>query len=297
MDLTRPYLGRFAPTPSGPLHFGSMVAAVGSYLDARSHGGAWQVRIDDLDLPRVAAGATEAILGCLHAFGMRWNGDVMFQSRRTQAYHAALHRLRNRGLVYPCACSRREIDEVAPDGVEGPVYPGSCRAGMAANRQARVQRLQTRDTQIHFLDRLQGAVRQDLAREIGDFVLYRADGVFAYHLACAVDDAEQGITHVVRGADLIASTPRQIYLQTLLSLPTPSYLHLPLATDAGGQKLSKQTHAPAVNPLDAVRTLRRVLDFLAHAPPAGLQTLEALWHWAISSWRLDRIPKTPRATD
>lgn len=287
------YRGRFAPTPSGPLHFGSMVAAVGSYLDAKAHGGQWLLRIDDLDAPRVAPGATDSILRCLEAFAMQWDGEVVYQGVRSQAYHAQLHRLRQAGRVYPCACSRREVAEAGPDGIEGTVYPGTCRKAMPAGREARAWRVRTDAVVIAFDDLLQGPVQQAPETDIGDFVLYRADGVFAYHLACAVDDAEQNITHVVRGADLMASTPRQIYLQRLLGLATPAYLHLPVAVNAEGEKLSKQTLAQAVDSGDPAGTLERVLRFLGHPPPAEIRAagLGELWGWAVGNWRRQRLPR------
>ena len=228
------YRGRFAPSPTGPLHFGSLIAAVGSYLEARSQDGVWLVRMEDLDPPRVMPGAAKHILHTLHAFGFDWDDPVVQQSMRSDAYHAALHRLRAEGLVYPCGCSRREIADSAVRGIEGPVYPGTCRAGLRDARAARALRVRTRDEPIGFTDAVQGEIVQSIAREIGDFVLYRADRVFAYQLAVVVDDAEQGITDVVRGSDLLLSTPRQIHLQRLLGLPTPRYLHLPVAVNADG---------------------------------------------------------------
>ena len=287
------YRGRFAPTPSGPLHFGSMVAAVGSFLDARSRGGTWLVRIDDLDPPRTAPGAADTILRCLDAFGMHWDGTVVYQSTRNDAYHAALHQLRQFGRTYPCACSRKEISDAGLAGVEGTVYPGTCRNGLAAGREARALRVRTEGAAVEFNDGLQGRVRQALQAEIGDFVVYRADHVFAYHLACAVDDAEQGITDVVRGADLIASTPRQIHLQKLLGLPTPAYLHLPVAVNCAGEKLSKQTRALAVDQSNPAATLDRVLQFLGFPPPAGLASagVAGLWHWAVKNWQRERLPR------
>ena len=287
------YRGRFAPTPSGPLHFGSMVAAVGSFLDARSRGGIWLVRIDDLDPPRTVPGAADAILQCLDAYGMHWDGAVVYQNTRFDAYHAALHQLRQSGRTYPCACSRKEISDAGLAGVDGAVYPGTCRNGLAAGREARALRLRTDGVVVEFDDGLQGHVRQALPVEIGDFVVYRADHVFAYHLACAVDDAEQGITDVVRGADLIASTPRQIYLQKLLGLPTPAYLHLPVAVNGQGEKLSKQTRAPAVDLSDPAATLDRVLRLLGHAPPAELASagIAGLWQWAVKNWQRERLPR------
>lgn len=288
------YRGRFAPTPSGPLHLGSMVAAVGSFLDARSRGGTWLVRVDDLDPPRTVPGAADAILRCLDAFGMHWDGTVAYQSARNDAYHAALHQLRQSGRTYPCACSRREISDAGVAGVEGAVYPGTCRKGLTAGREARALRVCTDAAVVEFDDGLQGHVRQALHAEIGDFVVYRADHVFAYHLACAVDDAEQGVTDVVRGADLIASTPRQIHLQNLLGLPTPAYLHLPVAVNAAGEKLSKQTRAHAVDQSHPAATLDRVLSFLGQAAPAGLASagVAGLWQWAVKNWQRERLPRT-----
>src|SRR5689334_5109936 len=222
------YRGRFAPSPTGPLHFGSLVAAVGSFLEARTRGGEWLVRMEDLDPPRVVSGAADDILETLNSCGMEWDGKVVYQHARHDAYHGALHRLRGKRLVYPCACSRREMADSAIAGVEGLVYPGTCRAGLPAGKTARALRIGTRGARVEFDDALQGHIAHDIERDFGDFVLYRADDVFAYQLAVVVDDAEQGITDVVRGADLLASTPRQIYLQRLLGLPLPRYAHLPV---------------------------------------------------------------------
>jgi glutamyl-Q tRNA(Asp) synthetase len=286
------YRGRFAPTPSGPLHFGSLVAAVGSFLEARSRDGEWLLRIDDLDPPRVAAGAIDDILRTLAACGLTWDGAVVRQSSRSDAYHAALHRLRQCGRLYPCACSRHDIADAALAGAEGPVYPGTCR-GTAPTRAARALRLDTRGGVIAFEDAFQGRLSQDVAGEIGDFVLYRADRVFAYHLATVVDDAEQGITHVVRGADLLVSTPRQILLQRMLGLPAPSYAHLPVAVDAGGAKLSKQSRAAPVDARAPIPVLVSALRFLGHPPPADAASggVEDLWRWAIQSWRPESVPR------
>ena len=223
---------------------------------------------------------------------MVWDGEVVFQSRRTDAYEAALDKLRTRGLAYACGCTRKEVGDAGMDGADGPVYPGTCREGLPPGREARAWRVRTGATKIEFSDLLQGRARQDLGREIGDFVLFRADRVFAYHLACAIDDAAQGITHVVRGADLLASTPRQIYLQRLLDLTTPEYLHLPVALNAAGEKLSKQTLASPVNPGRAAATLADVLRFLNHSAPDEVcaDGVSALWGWALENWRRDRLP-------
>jgi glutamyl-Q tRNA(Asp) synthetase len=294
--MTR-YRGRFAPSPTGPLHFGSLVAAVGSFLEARTCGGDWLVRMEDLDPPRVVPGAADDILRALRACGLEWDGAVVRQSERSDAYHAALHRLRQAGRVYPCVCSRREIADSALAGVDGPVYPGTCRAGVAAGKAARALRLSTREAAVEFIDAVQGRVAHDLEREFGDFVLYRADEVYAYQLAVVVDDAEQGITDVVRGADLLGSTPRQIFVQELLGLPRPRYAHLPVAVNAAGEKLSKQTFAA---PLDASRplpALSAALDFLGQHPPAELArgTLKEFWDWALKNWSLARVPRARSA--
>jgi len=270
------YTGRFAPSPSGPLHMGSLIAALASWLDARAAGGRWLVRIEDLDRPRCVPGADQEILRCLAQLGLDWDGDVVYQSERLPLYRAALERLGT--LTYWCGCTRREIADsslgLAADGAH--IYPGTCRAG--APRPARALRVRTRREAIGFVDRVQGHHEQVLERDIGDFVLYRADGRFAYQLAVVVDDAAQGITDVVRGADLLDSTPRQIYLQRLLGLPAPRYLHVPVALDAAGEKLSKQTGALS---LDASpRAIQRALSFLGQPPAASLA--EAVGNWEAS---------------
>ena len=289
------YRGRFAPSPSGPLHFGSLVAAVASFLEARTRGGEWLVRMDDLDPPRVAAGAAEDILRTLAACGLEWDGPVVYQSTRNAAYHCALHRLRGLRLVYPCSCTRREIADSALAGAEGPVYPGTCRGGIVPDRYARALRLDTRSATVAFEDALQGARVSALEQEAGDFVLYRADGVYAYQLAAVVDDAEQGVTDIVRGADLLASTPRQIYIQKLLGLPQPRYAHLPVAVDERGEKLSKQTRARAVDSARPLPALVAALTFLGQSPPHGLATVGELWAWALESWKLEHVPRVASA--
>ena len=286
------YRGRFAPSPTGPLHFGSLVAAVGSYLEARIHRGEWLVRIEDLDPPRTVPGAADDILRTLDACGMHWDGEVIYQSARDDAYHAALHELKQRSLVYPCACSRREIADSAVSGIEGYVYPGTCRVGLPPGKTARALRLDTRGARTTFDDALHGRIKQDLEAEIGDFVVYRADRVYAYQLAVVVDDAEQGITDVVRGADLLDSTPRQIYLQRLLGLATPRYVHLPVAVNENGEKLSKQTLAPAIDPQRPVPQLAAALRFLGHEPPhVGDHEVRSLWQWAQENWNAARLPR------
>jgi glutamyl-Q tRNA(Asp) synthetase len=287
------YRGRFAPTPSGPLHFGSLVAAVGSYLEAKSHGGEWLLRIDDLDPPRVAPGSISAILHCLERFGFEWDGEVVFQSRRLDAYHGALHRLRRLGLVYPCSCSRSDIAAHGRRGPEGFVYLGLCRHGMPPGKTARTLRLRVQQPNIEIHDGLLGVQACDLVREAGDFVLYRSDRIYAFHLAAAVDDAAYGITDIVRGADLLHSSARQLYLQRVLELPGTAYVHLPVATNTAGEKLSKQTGAPPVDPANPVPILCQALSFLNQPPPPEPDALSLydLWRFARSTWSLQRVEK------
>ena len=290
--MTRSYRGRFAPSPTGPLHFGSLVAAVGSYLQARAQAGEWLVRIEDLDPPRAVAGAADDILRTLEAFGFQWPGPVLYQSRRHADYAQALEQLDRAGVLYACGCTRREIADSSVNGIEGPVYPGTCRAGLAPDRNARAWRVRVDGAVVEFDDLLQGRQRSSLATDIGDFVVKRADGFFAYQLAVVVDDAEQGITEVVRGADLINSTPRQIHLQRLLGLPTPGYLHLPVVLNVAGEKLSKQTGAVPVDATNPLPALWRVLDLLGQSPPRELLAadLESFWRWAMQNWSLAALP-------
>lgn len=289
------YRGRFAPSPTGPLHFGSLVAAVGSFLDARAHGGEWWVRIENLDPPREVPGAATDILQTLERLGLCWDGEVVYQSWRLASYADAVERLRAAGLIYPCACSRREIADSAVVGVEGPVYPGTCRGGMPPGRDGRAWRVRTPDAAIGFVDRVVGERTMNLARDIGDFVVRRADGGYAYQLAVVVDDAAAGITDVVRGADLLGSTARQIYLSRALDLPLLRYAHLPVALTVGGEKLSKQTGAAALDPLAAGALLQRALTFLGQNPPPALanETPSAILEWGRAHWRIDRVPKSP----
>ena len=242
-----PYRGRFAPSPTGPLHFGSLVAALGSYLDARAQGGEWLLRIENIDAPRTVPGAEASILNTLEALGFTWDGPVVRQSERLDVYHGALVRLQAEGLVYPCACTRSEIaartSEASVDG--GLLYPGTCRAGLPAGVAARAWRLRVPDREFAFVDRVQGAHRQNLEREVGDFVLLRADGQYAYQLAVVVDDALQGVNAVVRGVDLLDSTARQIWLQQCLGVPTPTYAHLPVVVNASGPASPKSAKAQA----------------------------------------------------
>lgn len=289
------YRGRFAPSPTGPLHFGSLVAAVGSYLDARTQGGEWLVRMEDVDAPRNVPGAAESIVATLEDYGFAWDGPILRQSDRLDAYGAALQRLRDAGLAYGCACSRKEIaDSAATAAIDGGLaYPGTCRNGLPPGRSARAWRLRVDEGETAFDDRLQGTVAQHLERDVGDFVLLRADGQFAYQLAVVVDDAWQGITNVVRGADLLASTPRQIWLQHCLGVATPRYAHLPVATNAAGEKLAKQTLAPGLSGAQPAADLVRALDFLGQRPESALvrATVGEVWQWALAHWRFAAVPR------
>lgn len=294
MDRDNPYRGRFAPSPTGPLHFGSLVAAAGSYLDAKANRGEWLLRMEDLDRPRTVPGAADGILQALETLGLHWDGPVLRQSARDEAYRAALDRLQRQGMVYGCACSRREIADSALAGIDGPVYPGSCRGGLPPGREARADRIRTAGARIAFDDAVQGRIEHDLERQVGDFVLRRADGLYAYQLAVVVDDAEQGITDVVRGADLLDSTPRQIYLQGLLGYPQPRYAHLPVAVNAAGEKLSKQTLAKAIGAAQPVPLLNAALEFLGQPRIADCapEDVGAFWPRAVAQWRLDRVPRS-----
>jgi glutamyl-Q tRNA(Asp) synthetase len=289
-DLSLIYKGRFAPSPTGPLHFGSLVAALGSYLDARAHGGAWLLRMEDLDPPREQPGAADAILHSLEKFGLHWDGPVLYQHTRLDAYQAAMARLLETGTAFPCACTRSEIADSGLIGLEGPVYPGTCRTGLAG-RPTRAIRVRVNSASVDFNDTLQGYCSQNLEREIGDFVIRRADGYFAYQLAVVVDDAFQGITHVVRGADLLLSTPRQIHLQRLLGLPIPIYTHLPVAVNAQGEKLSKQTGAEPLHGATPGAVLIRALSFLLQSPPQELHGAapHELLDWAVPHWQPARM--------
>ncbi|WP_297323828.1 tRNA glutamyl-Q(34) synthetase GluQRS [Nitrosomonas sp.] len=287
------YRGRFAPSPTGPLHFGSLVAAVGSYLDARFNHGDWLVRIEDLDWQREMPGAASGILHTLEALGMEWDGDVMYQSQRSEVYRNAVDTLNTLGLIYPCSCSRKEIADSSIMGVSGPVYPGTCLRNPAPDNKVHALRVRTGNDVIEFNDRLRGLYSQRLRHDIGDFVLRRADGMYAYQLAVVVDDAEQQITHVVRGADLLDSTPRQIFLQRLLGYATPSYLHLSVVTNALGEKLSKQTNAAPIDVSNALTQLVDALHFLGQEPPLEMieGDIASFWRWAQKNWRVDQIPR------
>jgi len=272
------------------MHFGSLIAALASYCDARAHGGEWLVRVEDLDEPRSSRVAALRILKQLAAYGFRCDGPVIWQSERSELYQAALDRLVSTALAFPCACTRKGLEGAALGAGGERIYPGTCRNSVPPGRRARAWRAAVSDETLGFRDRLQGWYEQNLAREVGDFVVKRADDVFAYQLAVVVDDADQGVTHVVRGSDLLASTPRQIWLQQRLGLPAPIYLHHPIAIDAHGEKLSKQTAAPPlpVDPLPALLQAWRFLDQpMPSSPPSSI---DSFWHWAHRAWNARVLP-------
>ena len=280
MSARTAYVGRFAPSPTGPLHAGSIVAALASWLDARAHHGRWLVRFEDIDKPREQPGAAESILDTLRQLGLVWDDSPSWQSQRLEAYGAALKSLVSKGMAYPCACTRSEIADSqqrsvatgassqAVRGVERP-YPGTCRNGLAPGRTARSWRFRLPDQAIvQFDDRWQGMQQQDVANEVGDFVLQRADGLFAYQLAVMVDDGAQGITDVIRGADLLGSTARQRLLGRALGLADLRYMHVPVVLAADGEKLSKQNGALAVDARHPVEVLDRAFGHLGFARSA-----------------------------
>lgn len=292
----RSYIGRFAPSPTGPLHFGSLVAAVGSFLDARSRSGRWLLRIEDVDAPRTVPGAADGILKTLERFGLEWDDGVVWQSARLDYYCDAFDRLKAAGDVFPCACTRREIADsaLARDGSR--IYLGTCRNGLPPGRTAHAWRVRV-DGRIEFDDRIQGHQEEDLATEVGDFVVLRGDGQIAYQLAVVVDDAAAGVTDVVRGADLLGSTGRQIHLQHLLGHPTPTYAHLPVVVNAAGEKLSKQTLALPVDDLVAPHAWVGALEFLGQNPPPALRgaALTEIRQWALEHWSPGSIPRQRQA--
>ena len=283
--------GRFAPSPTGPLHFGSLIAALASYCEAKTQGGKWLVRMEDLDKPREVAGAADHILKTLETFGFEWDGEVIYQSHRNHLYQEALNQLQAASLIYKCDCSRKEIADSAEHGIDGLIYPGICRHKEAL-RTPSASRVIVDAKPILFTDAIQGSIEQTLTQDVGDFVLKRADGLYAYQLAVVVDDFEQGVTHILRGADLLNSSPRQIYLQQLLRYPTPEYAHIPIANNANNEKLSKQTLAPAIDGSQASTLLKQALAFLGQDPPMDLVQCNPteILQWAKQHWDIKKIP-------
>jgi glutamyl-Q tRNA(Asp) synthetase len=287
-----PYVGRFAPSPTGPLHLGSLYTALASYLDARAHRGQWLLRIDDIDTPRNVPGAVNSILATLEAYGLHWDGPVYYESEHSADYEQALSELQRSGLLYPCTCSRKTLAELPG---KHDIYPGLCRNRTSVpSGQPYALRIKSDGREIFFEDRLQGAIRQNLADEHGDFILKRKEGIFSYQLACVIDDHLQGITHAVRGYDLVDSTPKQIYLQQLLGLPTPSYLHVPIIIDSDGYKLSKQTLAEAVTMRNTAAVMFQLLELLKQKPSVGLREASCpeMLEWAMQNWDPEPLIKT-----
>ena len=291
----RAYVGRFAPSPTGPLHFGSLLAAVASYLQARCNDGRWLVRVEDIDPPREEPGATDQILTALERYGFEWHGEVTYQSRSREAHEAAVSDLLNSGAAYPCGCSRRDLADAAR-GALGVIYPGTCRGGSDAAETA--IRVRTDNVPVTFTDALQGSQSQLLEQDSGDFIILRRDGLIAYQLAVVVDDHRQGITEIVRGIDLLDSTPRQLWLQRLLGYTQPTYLHVPVAVNDRRQKLSKSHGATAVSIEQTAETLVIALEVLGQQPPGELVTapVAEIWQWAVAHWRvgvLARVTEIP----
>jgi glutamyl-Q tRNA(Asp) synthetase len=286
------YVGRFAPSPTGPLHFGSLYTALASYIDARAHRGRWLLRIDDIDTPRNVPGAVNSILATLEAYGLHWDGPVYYESQHSADYEQALTELQRVGLLYPCTCSRKTLAELPG---KHDIYPGICRnRTVFPTDRPYALRAKSDGREIGFDDRLQGSILQNLAEEHGDFILKRKEGIMSYQLACVIDDHLQGITHVVRGYDLVDSTPKQIYLQQLLGLPMPSYLHVPIIIDRQGCKLSKQTLAEAVTVQNAPAVLFKLLELLQQNPSAQLKQASCveLLDWAVLNWNPAPLMKT-----
>jgi glutamyl-Q tRNA(Asp) synthetase len=282
----RDYVGRFAPSPTGDLHLGSLYTAAASFLDARANGGSWLVRVEDLDGPRVVPGSADGILRTLSRFGFEWDGDLVHQSDRGDRYAAALDDLRARGLTFQCSCSRLQL-------AEDERYPGHCRNGPLKPGTACATRVRVDEATIQFTDRIQGTFRQDVAAAVGDMLVRRRDQLFAYVLAVVVDDAAQRVTHVVRGADLLDNTPRQIHLQRLLGLKPPDYAHVPLLMEPDGKKLAKSSRSVQLDGSTPLPLLIKVFDLLNLSPPPELDlaTIPEAWSWATAKWNIDRVPR------
>ncbi len=294
------YIGRFAPSPTGLLHIGSLLTALASYADARSRGGRWLLRMEDLDPPREMEGAADHIIRTLEAFGFEWDGEIAYQSRRDEIYAEALANLQGKGLVYPCYCSRKRWHSAAKVGADGFVYGGHCRHALgkpSADGRLPAWRMCVPDEVVGFDDAVVGYYAQNLAHDIGDFILKRADGFWAYQLAVVADDAEQGITHIVRGQDLLVSAPRQIWLQRCLGYDTPHYAHLPLLVNRYGQKWSKQTLAPALDLNRREALLRQVSAYLGLPSAPPVDKPQELLAWAVANWKMDAVPAQAVCTE
>ena len=280
------YKGRFAPSPTGPVHFGTLIAAVGSYLQAKKNNGEWLIRMEDVDVTRKVDGSDTDILNTLESFGFEWDGAVIYQSKQTEYYEAALEKLLSQSLIFPCSCTRKQLAELNSD-----IYPGTCRLRRLPEENEHALRLLAEDISIEFYDTVMGKQSQNIKQQCGDFVIKRRDGLFAYQLAVVVDDALQEITEIVRGADLLDSTPRQIYLQQLLNYPIPDYCHLPLAVDNSGNKISKSEGATKIDLQHKEQQLVSVLGFLGQNPPEDLaqSSINDIWFWAVEHWDVTNV--------
>ena len=288
-DKTKTYKGRFAPSPTGPVHFGTLIAAVGSYLQAKINNGKWLIRMEDVDTTRKVEGSDKEILDTLEAFGFEWDEEIIYQSGQTEYYQIALEQLINQSSVFPCLCTRKQLSKT-----DGDIYPGTCRDRNLPEKNEHALRILAKNTTIEFDDIVMGKQSQNIAQQCGDFVIKRRDGLFAYQLAVVVDDARQNITEIVRGSDLLDSTPRQIYLQQRLGYPTPDYCHLPLAVDAEGNKISKSEGATRIDIKNREKLICSVLDFLGQCPPADLSdsNINDIWSWAVRHWDVSHVSST-----
>jgi len=281
------YRGRFAPSPTGPLHMGSLIAALASYLDARAHGGIWLLRMEDLDPPREPEGAAKTILSQLEALHLHWDGAVLYQSQRLEAYANALSELKQQQLCFPCSCTRQRLKSL------NGVYDGHCKSAASTATGSFAIRVAIADVECCFDDRIQGRFCQQLKNEVGDFVIKRKDGLFAYQLAVVVDDEFQEISHIVRGQDLLDSTPRQIYLQRQLGYHTPRYAHIPVIVNEQGDKLSKQSFAEAIDTDNGSELIYQALAYLGQSPDSRLlgSDCETLLKWGVENWDIQAVPK------
>ena len=291
-NVTTNYKGRFAPSPTGPVHFGTLIAAIGSYLQAKKNNGEWLIRMEDVDTTRRVAGADKDILNTLESFGFEWDGAILYQSNQTKHYEQALSQLISKSCIFPCLCTRKQLAKT-----DLSIYPGTCRNRLLPEKNEHALRILSEDTVINFDDLITGKQSQNIQTQCGDFIIKRRDGLFAYQLAVVVDDALQGITEIVRGADLLDSTPRQIYLQQLLDYTTPNYCHLPLAVDAEGNKMSKSEGAAKVDIKERGKLICSALSFLGQSPPTDLSdsSMGDIWKWAILNWNITQDPDDNRS--
>lgn len=298
-DSFMPYRGRFAPSPTGFLHMGSLMAAMASYLEAKKQQGQWGLRIEDIDVLRTVPGSADSILQTLEKLGFMWDGPVVYQSQRVAGYQEILAELIQTGRVYACGCSRKEIAAISRAGVDGYIYPGTCRSGLASDKKARMWRFRVENKEICFRDAIQGLQKQNVEQAVGDFTVLRADGCFSYQLAVVADDEAAGITHIVRGADLLDSTPRQIALQRALNYTTPYYAHIPVVVNKGGMKLSKHLGAQPLEQRHPAQALWQVLYWLGQMPPddLALAPVQEIWAWAFLHWDMRRISACRTVTD